>query len=91
MVIERRLHMREDLALPLKLDDNSSGLTRNLSASGLYLEIVGMYRPEGPVVFELETGRLKFTAQGDVVRLDYGRSKTGVAIKFAFDRLKAID
>jgi hypothetical protein len=38
----------------------------------------------------MEAGSLKFTAEGDVVRLDYGISKTGVALKFASAKLKAI-
>lgn len=77
MVIERRLQAREDLALPVKLDDDSLAVIRNISASGLYLEISGWGLSEGAVIFEMETGRLKFTAQVEVVRLDDGLSKTG--------------
>lgn len=89
MAIERRLHPREDLALPLNLDGDSSAVTRNISASGLYFEILGAYRPQGLFVFDMESGRLKFTAEVELVRLDYGLSKTGVALKFAFAKLKA--
>lgn len=90
MVTERRLHPREDLALPLDLDGENSAVTRNVSASGLYLEILGPYRPRRLVAFDMQRGRLKFTAEVELVRLDYGLSKTGVALKFASAKLKAI-
>ncbi len=90
MVNDRRLSPREDFALLVELDGESSAVMRNLSASGLYLEVLGMYRPEGLVKFEIETDRLKFVAHAEVVRLDYRPSTTGVAFEFACAKLKAV-
>lgn len=92
MFIEQRVDPREPLALPLKLEDGSSAVTRNISASGMYFEIQGSYAMVGPVVFEMQLAELgvKFTAEGEVVRVERHGTRTGFAIKLREPRFEPL-
>jgi hypothetical protein len=89
---EKRTDSREPLALPVRLDDGTVAVTRNLSASGMYLEIDGFHQLEGPVVFELQLAGpgIKMTAQGEVMRIDHWAGKTGVALRLIAPRLQSL-
>jgi hypothetical protein len=93
MFIEQRLEPRESLALPLKLGDGCSAVTRDISASGMYLEIDGLYPLRGMVIFEmhLSGARMKFTAEGEIVRIEHKGGSTGVAVRLRAPRLQPID
>lgn len=92
MFLEQRIEPRETLALPLKLGDGSSAVTRDISASGMYLEISGVHPLQGLVVFEmhLADARMKFTAEGEIVRIEHHAGNTGVAVKLRTPRLEPI-
>jgi hypothetical protein len=92
MFIEQRLEPREALALPLKLGDGCSAVTRNISASGMYLQITGLHSMTGLVVFEMHLAdvRMKFTAQGEIVRIEHREGNTGVAVKLHAPRLEPL-
>jgi hypothetical protein len=92
MFIEQRLEPRETLALPLKLEDGCSAVTRDISASGMYLEIAGLHSLRGLVVFEmhLADARMKFTAEGEVVRVEHHDGNTGLAVKLRSPRLEPL-
>jgi hypothetical protein len=92
MFIEQRVEPREILALPLKLEDGCSAVTRNISASGMYLEISGLHTLRGLVVFEmhLADARMKFTAEGEVVRIEHRGGNTGLAVKLRTPRLEPL-
>ncbi len=92
MFEEQRIDPREFLALPLKLGDGSSAVTRDISASGMYLEVEGSHPLTGPVVFEMQVAELglKFTAEGDIVRIEQRPGITGVAIKLRAPRFEPL-
>jgi hypothetical protein len=92
MFIEQRVEPREALALPLKLGDGCAAVTRDISASGMYLEIGGWHHMGGPVVFEmhLPAAGIKFTAEGEVVRVEYAGGKTGIAVRLLSPRLQSL-
>ena len=93
MFIEQRLEPRESLALPLKLGDGCSAVTRDISASGMYLQIDGLHPLRGMVVFEmhLADARMKFIAEGEIVRIEHRGGSTGVAVRLRAPRLQPID
>jgi hypothetical protein len=90
---ERRLEPRERLALPLRLRDGSHAVTRDISASGLYFEMDGEHEVDGLVDFEMQLPDLhmKFTAVGQIVRVEHRFGVTGVAVKLLSPRLEAIE
>jgi hypothetical protein len=93
MFIEQRLEPREPLALPLQLGDGCSAVTRDISASGMYLQIDGLHPLRGLVVFEMHLAgaRMKFTAEGEIVRIEHRGGSTGVAVRLRASRLHPID
>jgi hypothetical protein len=90
---ERRLEPRERLELPLRLRDGSHAVTRDISASGLYFEMNGEHEVDGLVDFEMQLPDLhmKFTAVGQIVRVEHRFGITGVAVKLLSPRLEPIE
>jgi hypothetical protein len=93
MTRDQRAQPRERLALPLKLGDGGRAVTRDISASGLYFQLEGPYRLGTMVDFELQLphARMKFTAVGQLVRIDHLGARTGVAVKLLDPRLTPMD
>jgi hypothetical protein len=92
MFEEHRIEPRESLALPLKLADGIAGVTRDISASGMYFEIKGSYTMTGPVLFEMQLAELgvKFSAEGEIVRVDRREETTGFAVKLRHPRFEPL-
>lgn len=92
MFEEQRLEPRESLAMPLKLGDGSTAVTRDISASGMYFEIQGSYAMSGPVLFEMQLAELgvKFTAEGEIVRVERHASRTGFAVRLLRPRFEPL-
>ncbi len=93
MFEEQRTEPRERLALPLKLGDGLRAMTRDISPTGLFFEVEGERLMRGLVDFEMhliEAG-MKFTSVGEIVRIEYGGGKTGVAVRLMAPRLELID
>jgi PilZ domain-containing protein len=93
MFKEQRAEPRERLALPLRLRDGSHAVTRDISASGLYFEMEGDHDVDGLLDFEMELPdlRMKFTAVGQIVRVEHRFGVTGVAVKLMSPRLEPIE
>ena len=91
-IVENRIDPRESLSLPLRLGDGVQGLTRNISASGLYFEIRGDHQLGGTLFFELDLGeaKVKFTAEGRIVRVEHREGCTGIAVKLVSPRLEPL-
>jgi len=89
---EKRVGPRESLNLPLRLGDGRIAVARDISAFGMYLQIQGAYSMSGPVVFEMEVAELglKFTADGEIVRVDRHETGTGFAIRLRNPRLEPL-
>lgn len=90
---EHRAEQREALALPVQLGDGTAAVTRDISASGMYLEIPGLHQIGNAVVFEMKLAQaqVKFTAEGTVVRVEHHQGNTGVALKLHAHRLEPLD
>ena len=83
---------RERLALALRLRDGSHAVTRDISSSGLFFEMAGEHDVFGLVDFELQLPEhMKFSAVGEIVRVEYRFGTTGVAVKLLSPRLEPLD
>lgn len=92
MFTEQRLEPREAVALPLRLGDGSAAVTRDISLSGMYLEIRGSPNLAGTLLFEmdLQEVHMKFTAHGRIVRLEHHDGFTGIAVRLDSPRLEPL-
>ena len=92
MFKEQRVEPRERLALPLKLGDGQAAVTRDISGSGMYLEIDGEHQLRGWVLFELHLADagMKFTSEGEVVRIEHRPGITGVAVRLTAPKLEPL-
>jgi len=92
---EHRIEPRERISLPLRLGNGSQGITRDISASGLFFETDREQQVGSLVDFEIEFDRLgglmKFKAQGKIVRIEPRADKTGAALKFLVSRLESME
>jgi hypothetical protein len=80
----KRVADRFDTELPVEIDGIES-LTRNISATGMYIETYTHQTPGSRVHFTVEVvvrgQNLKLVCEGEVVRVEQKGAKTGVAIK----------
>ena len=92
MFKEQRTHPREPLHLPLKLGDGVAASTRDISATGMYVDFPRGYRLAGPVDFEMQLAEagMKFTALGAIVRVDLKAGATGVALRLISFKLELL-
>lgn len=95
MFKEHRIEPRERIALPLNLGNGAQGMTRDISASGLFFETDREQRVGSLIDFEIEFDRLgglmKFKAQGEIVRIEPRGDKAGAALKFLITRLEPVE
>jgi hypothetical protein len=94
MFEEQRHEPRETLALPVKLTGGARAVTRDISPSGMYLEIRGNPGElDGALFFEmhLDEAKMKFTSEGRIVRVDQHEGFTGIAVKLVSPKLEALD
>ncbi len=89
--IDQRLASRLDAALPVTLEQNT-GLTRNVSASGICFEVDSHYAlgSEISFVIELETFNKKMflNCKGRIVRTEDHGNKTDVAVQLLESNLQ---
>jgi hypothetical protein len=90
--VENRTEPREPLALPLELGQGLRGMTRDISPSGMYLEIRGDHELGGTLVFEMrvDEANIRFTSEGRVVRVEHYEGCTGIAVKLLSPRLQPL-
>jgi hypothetical protein len=93
MFEEQRVEPREKLALPVRLAGGGEAVTRDISPSGMYLEIRGHPELDGTLYFEMQLAEahMKFTSEGRVIRIEHHEGFTGVAVQLLSPRLEAID
>ncbi len=91
MFVEQRIEPREPLQLPLRLGDGVEAVTRDISPSGMYLEIRGDHLIGGTVFFEMDLAEahMRFSAEGRIVRLEHRDGVTGVALRLIAPRLES--
>jgi hypothetical protein len=92
MFQEQRRDPRELLALPLQLACGAQATTRDISATGLFFEMEGCHAMQGPLQFELQLAQfgMKFTAAGEIVRIEHREGRTGVAVRLVDPRLDVL-
>ena len=94
MTIEKRIEARKPVKLQLTLEDGSTGMTRDVSATGLFFEIDKQLELGNVIDFSIElstNGRsmwLKERAQ--VLRIEARGKRTGVAARVLDSRLQAV-
>lgn len=92
---EHRIEPREQVSLSLQLVDGVNGVTRDISASGLFFETDSEQRVGSLIAFEIELdtpgGPMKLKAKGQIVRILSRGSKTGVGVKLLDSRLEPGD
>lgn len=81
--IERRAFPREALHFPLRWEDGSLARTRDVSPEGLYVWVEPRARIHDWVSVEFTDPRsgLQFRAYGEVLRIEPGVTRSGVALR----------
>lgn len=92
---KQRSEPRERVDLPLQLGDGQTGVARDISASGLFIE-TDSEQSMGSLVdveIELDTpgGPMKLKAQGRIVRIESQGGRKGVAVKLVASKLEAVE
>ena len=87
----RRKEERVAAALPVRVG-GFEGITRDVSASGVFFEASIPFEPNSEVEFQIEldssAGKLRLLCRGTVVRVESRAGKTGVAVSIAESRLE---
>lgn len=93
MHTERRSSARDTLALPIALADGSPAVTRNVSATGMFFTVPAGYRVDDwmRIEFEVPSAGLRFSAAGEVVRVERGEREDGVALRLHAPQLTAME
>ena len=81
---ERRSGQRVNTTLPVILE-NATGVTRDVSASGVFFWASGTYAVGESMSYSIEPetvgGKMLWKCQGDVVRTEPHDKRTGVAVR----------
>ena len=90
-----RTEPREQVTLSLQLIGGGNGVTRDISASGLYFETDSEQQVGSLIDFEIELdtpgGPMKFKAQGQIVRIEPLGGRTGAGVKLLASRLVPVE
>jgi len=90
-----RIEPREQVTLSLQLIGGGNGVTRDISASGLYFETDSEQQGGSLIDFEIELdapgGPMKFRAQGQIVRIESLGDRAGVGVKLLASRLVPVE
>ena len=82
---DKRREERVSASLPVAMA-SAKGITRDVSASGVFFETDAAYGVGSPIrfVLNLDTpwGKVMFKCQGKIVRLEPHNQKVGVAVQF---------
>lgn len=85
----KRSEERVNVALPVRLD-NTSGLTRDVSVSGISFEVDANYTLGGEISFVIENEKILLKCKGSIVRTEAHGQKTGVAVKITESVMEAV-
>ncbi|MBI4194885.1 MAG: PilZ domain-containing protein [Betaproteobacteria bacterium] len=89
---EKRREERVSTALPVNLG-TATGITRDVSATGMFFETDTPYAVGNTISVELEMdtpqGKMLFKCQGQIVRVEPRNQRVGVAVKITDSTIKA--
>lgn len=92
---EHRAEPRESVKLPLQLDNGQFAVTRDISATGLFIETASPQKLGGLVNLEIDFdtpgGPMRLRAQGRIVRLESHGDRAGVGVQLVDSRLVAVE
>ncbi len=91
MATGKRQEERISVARPVRLD-RGVGVTRNVSASGVFFETDVDHAPGSKISFAIELDgpqgeKLMLKCQGEIVRVEHRDGKVGVAAKIIASKL----
>jgi hypothetical protein len=90
---EQRTEERVFTALPVDLG-NGTGVTRDVSASGIFFEIDSNYRLGSAIEFVVEMhtpgGKMLLKCEGEIVRIEPRGPRVGVAVKITTSSLEPV-
>lgn len=93
MAHTQRKEERIVTALPVRLGE-IIGLTRDVSAAGIFFEVDAACAVGGDISFALEldtpTGKIMLRCKGNIVRTESRNDKLGVAVKISESVMEAI-
>ena len=88
---QKRREERVAASLPVALA-NASGMTRDVSATGIFFETEAEYSPGNKIELTVElhspAGKLQLKCQGAIVRIERHDSKVGVAVEITNSLLR---
>lgn len=88
----RRAQQRVTAVLPVKVDGRATGVTRDISPSGIYFETDMEMAAGSAIHFSLEfdnpSGKLLLECSGQIVRVEKAGGKIGIAAKIIESRLE---
>lgn len=92
---ELRREKRDRVTLPVHMPNGCEGITRDLSASGIYLNSECPYmvgrEVELSIEVDLDRQSILLNCRGVVVRIDNQGVRTGVAIKTIDSEIQPLD
>jgi len=88
----KRSEERVSATRPVRLE-RGTGITRNVSASGVFFETNVDYAPGSEISFAIELdgpqGKMMFRCKGQIVRVEHRDGKVGVAAKIVDSTLES--
>jgi hypothetical protein len=94
-VEEQRGEQRVRAALRVALANNGSGITRDVSASGMFFETDAAYERGSAIdlTIDIDTpgGPMVLSCRGQIVRVERRQATVGVAVRFLESTLKVAD
>ena len=92
---EQRKEERVAAALRVKLSDDMVGIARDVSPSGVYLEMAASTAPGTTLSFQIDFptagGILRLSCTGEVVRVDQRDGRVGVGVRIVESKLQQAD
>ena len=90
---EQRKEERVRAALRVQLPDNGVGITRDVSASGIFFETLASYAAQSPISLTIEIARpagpMLLSCQAEIVRIERRDVGLGIAVRFLDTSLNA--
>ena len=91
---ESRSEERVRAALPVQVGDRVCGITRDVSASGIFFETDDTFTAGGSISFAIDIdapgGRMVMSCRGEVVRVEQRDRRVGVAVRIVESSLRAV-
>ena len=87
-----RREKRIPATMPVRIANAGSGVTRDISASGIFLEMESDTVPGDSIDMTLDfttpAGKLQFNCQGVIVRVEQSGDRVGIAVKISDSQLR---